>query len=203
MEVYLHKSYEFLLAFRSPKSVPSNRKLFTSYFAGLIDSEGSIGIVRERKKKDHLKFYISVGISEISIILKVKEMLKELHYHPSLSVRHAEKYNELNPPIRTKKDQWVINIQRKPEVIDLCKKLPIRHRERIMRRNLILKLQNKTYWCKEVQNEREKLYEAISLERKICMKAAILALREIENKLTKRKSLTVEQFWKYINRVRD
>lgn len=178
LEAFLHPSFEFLL---SPKGVPEwvlrEDGLFLNFLAGYTDGEGTLSISKTTKRNVSFLFCISSGDTEI--LVPICKKLKTMSYHPTLRIlRKAGDTNTFDGLIsRYSKNHWMLRLKRKKEVLKLIQILPIRHGEKIRKRQLMLELKDK-FSIKNVEKPVMKLRNEIKSEVSQYLKSAEIACKE-------------------------
>ena len=152
----LHESFNFLL-----KKINSLRNLkrneFMSLLAGFIDAEGSI-IAMKHSGRKCIELRISIGNLDQGIINLIANHLRKFSYHPT-----GPHWKFIFTDDRRKKKFWEIGLNRKREVIKLLEELPLKHKEKVRKKSIILKNKNAKKWS-EIEKEWEKLRKEIEKE---------------------------------------
>ena len=155
------ESFSFLLNSKT-ELIPDwiNNENFFDFLAGFIDSDGSVML----KRMGTNIFYNFRFFGQNFVLLKqIKEKLKELGYESSTSLSHKKGYVHYRNGIlfRYNKDYYTLET-RKKHTMELLKKIPIRHPEKIMKRDLIFKIydQNLKKWS-EIEEEVTKIRSLI------------------------------------------
>lgn len=152
LEVLLHPSFDFLLM---PKGVPRwvlrDDELFLYFLAGYTDGEGILSISKNTKRD--VAFLFCIASEDLVILAPVCSKLKTMGFHPTLRIlRKSGEINVFSGRIsRYRKDHWVLRMKRKAEVIKLLQMLPIRHSEKIRKRQLMFELKDKIH-IKDIEN---------------------------------------------------
>ena len=146
LEASLHPSFDFLL---SPKRVPEwvlqDDGVFLHFLAGYSDGEGILSVAKNGKRC--VAFLFCIASEDESILRSIKEKMISMGFHPYLWIlRKAGEANVFNGRIvRYTKDNWMLRLKRKGEVIKMLKMLPLKHREKVRKKQLMLKLRDKAY----------------------------------------------------------
>jgi hypothetical protein len=157
LECELHESFNFLL---EPKNIPdwikNNDEYFLKFFAGYTDGEGTICISKNSPRC--VAFILRIASEDKEILTSIYEWLKGFGMHPSFTrVRKAgDKVLFYDRFVRCSNDHWALRLKRKNEVIRILEILPLRHEERVKKKESIFKLKNFIYQC-EVNCEWDKL----------------------------------------------
>lgn len=130
---YLDRSFTFLLpkAITIPAEYLEKEGLFLSFLAGYVDAEGSFRLSRHRTKKA-MSFRIN---SEDRLLLRdVRRGLTRMGYHVYLAL--AAKKN-LKEGKRYRHSLWSLGMFREREILDLVRKLRVRHDEKVRQVRLL------------------------------------------------------------------
>jgi SOS-response transcriptional repressor LexA len=176
----LDLSFAFLL--NKNVMVPEEDKLFYSFLAGYSDAEGCWAITPSHGVRIYFRFILCTGDSKI--LKQIKEKLEAKGYHPSFRQVNIEKKTKYkSQKLKHTKKLYELCIHRKKEVATLIKNLLLfsKHKEKIGKMNLILRIMNKKYW-REVESEIKMFKEAIKKGTDGCINQARLEyeLRKIE-----------------------
>lgn len=162
---YLDNSFDFLLPSERKKFVEelsnSQYEGFLHFLAGLIDSDGSIII---RKVYNNFQFVIRI-FGENAILLKgIKNKLESLGFKPHLDTTfklgHTRKYE--NIILRYNNNYSTLELSNRKDILRLIKDLPIRHSEKIPKKDLIIQItKNKFKNWSEIKDDIEKIREKI------------------------------------------
>ncbi len=177
LEAQLHSSFSFLLgARRVPDWVTRNQEVFLHFLAGYADGEGTISIGKNSKRC--VSFVFAIASGDKSILAFLFRGLKQMGFHPSF--RRSRKAGDANyfwgNLLHYKKDRWVLRLKRRDEVLRFLKVLPIRHPEKIEKRDLMLRLKDRVYLC-DVDYSWSGLKNRIGLEVDAYVSEAALRLR--------------------------
>ena len=141
------ESFSFLLNSKQ-ENIPEwiNEENFFEFLAGFIDSDGSVMLKRAGK---NIFYSIRLFGQNLNLLSQIKEMLMNLGYVSSIHLNHKKGDTSYKNGImfRYNKDYYILET-RKSHAIELLKKIPIRHKEKIMKRELIFKIydQNINKW---------------------------------------------------------
>ncbi len=164
--VYLDlESFSFLFDYKCDK-IPEwvwHKNLF-HYFAGYIDSDGCITIKRSEK---YFQFVIKFCGENLNLLKEIKKRLENLGYSPSIHRNHKKgdfSYNQ-GKKITYNKDYYVIEVGSKQQVLQLLNAIPIRHPEKIAKKNLIFDINRRglIYW-QDIKEDVLKLRQQIKEE---------------------------------------
>lgn len=164
LEVLLHPSFDFLLLPKHiPKWVLQNDGVFLHFLAGYADGEGILSILRNTKR--YVAFLFCIASEDKAILRSIWSKLKNMGFHPFLRrLRKAGETNTFNGQVSYyRKDQWVLRLKRRREVIKLLEMIPIRHGEKIRKKQVMLDLRDKVH-IKDVKNAVLKLRNEIRTE---------------------------------------
>ncbi len=146
-------SFSFLLDSKQ-ESIPEwiTYENFFDFLAGFLDSDGSVMLKRAGK---HIFYNIRFFGQNLALLNKIKDRLKEFGFYSSIYPTHKKGFASWHNGILFKynKDYYTLET-RKTNTIDLLKKIPIRHPEKIMKRDLIFNIynQNINMWS-QIEND--------------------------------------------------
>jgi len=145
----LHPSFDFLLQKNSavPHWILQNERYFLSFLAGFFDSEGSI--VTCRIYRNYIGYRLRMPNVNVAVLRKIKESLSKLGFCPKIYLAYR--------PGRC----WKVEVYRKEEVFKLLSLLPIKHSEKIRRRQLAFQLKDTAKFWEEAKPK------VLALRRKI------------------------------------
>jgi hypothetical protein len=164
LEALLHPSFDFLLL---PKHVPGwvlqDDIVFLYFLAGYADGEGILSIAKNSKRC--IAFLFCISSEDKTILDSIWGKLRNMGFHPSLrKLRKTGETNTFNGNIsRYGKDIWMLRLKRRKEVIKLLEMLPLRHSEKVRKKQMMLKLRDKVY-IKDVESAVKRLREEIKDE---------------------------------------
>lgn len=143
--VRLDNSFQFLLrsAESSLQSVSRTRRIFAPWLEGIMDSDGHI---RVAKNGDFARVILAVYSTNRSFLVSLRTVSEKFGIHFDGPYRTAREGDTTPAGITYRSDFWNIAIQRSGEAQDLLRELPLRHRERILRRDLALSVLPATKW---------------------------------------------------------
>jgi hypothetical protein len=155
----LHPSFDFLL--KKDSTIPSwilqNQQCFLSFLAGFFDSEGSILICRA--DPNYIGYRLRLPSVNVEVLKEIKGQLSRYGFCPKLYRAYRSG--------RCRK----VEINRKSDVFKLLSLLPIKHPEKIMRRQLAFRLKAKKFW-EEVKPDLLTLGYRIKEEVRQCIRRA-------------------------------
>jgi len=146
LDTSLHPSFKFLL---SPKEIPSwvanDSNAFLNFLAGYFDGEGTISISKSDEMYNTFIFQIASSDHKIirGIALELKKRGFRIFFARTRLAGTLVKFDKIT--LRANKDRWTVRVKRREEVLQLLKILPIRHPEKIAKRELMFRLQDKSY----------------------------------------------------------
>jgi len=151
--VILDESFGFLLASKlEPCEHFTSTQAGAAYLAGFFDAEGSIGIYRNAKTTALvLAFYNT----DLGLLRRIHQTLSALGYHPLRP--YLDKKKGLRLPgfqIEMKKDYWRVLVATFEESQDILRVLPLRHREKNLKKNLALSIRKGVRWAAVVKKVR-------------------------------------------------
>lgn len=161
---YLHASFEFLV---KPLEIPDES--FLNFFAGFFDAEGTIYVFRQ-----HLSSTTGVRVEVSScnrhLLFLITEKLSRMGYGVHLSEKPVRKKGETIGYGPYSEDFWRLSLTRSDEALRLLRFLPLRHREKLARKELALRCR-KMPWV-DVANQVQALRASIEAEVSDCVQAA-------------------------------
>lgn len=128
----LDESFQFLL--ESGVDLFRDNSRFTSFLAGFFDAEGSIVY---HKKKWGGGFETYIPNVDVSLLEKIAAKLKEMGFSPKL---HKMYYNPAKKRVQGRGWIWRIDLVGYQDVNRFLKLVPFRHRERIAKARIALRL---------------------------------------------------------------
>jgi hypothetical protein len=157
-------SFEFLF---SPFSdlvdwILSKQTITRAYLAGLLDAEGSVGIHPAKKLTSVSAVYYNTNLG---LMWFVHRAMSSLGYHPLEPYLDKEKgFRSPGYHIEMKKDYWRVLLARFEEAQAFLRGLPLRHREKIAKRDYAVTLSLGQPWD-EVHPRVQAIRASIKLER--------------------------------------
>lgn len=142
----LDNSFSFLLPSlrRSYPTVTRGPDLFFSWLAGMVDTDGSVCIVRSGK---YAKLILIVFNEDLRLLAHIKNELVRAGYRPTGPyLQAAEGYVTQGMRIPYNSDMWSLCLQRAEEVRDVLKLMPLRHEEKVLRKELALRMEGGARW---------------------------------------------------------
>jgi hypothetical protein len=160
LSVYLDVSFSFLTWTKREawRFLRGKCVLMNSYLAGVIDSEGSIIIT---KNGNNTALMLSVFNTDTSLLKFLRCIIIRNGCSPlkiRLNKRAGLGGSKFKIPRR--KDYWCLTLSRFEQVQSLLKTLPVRHPEKMEKKDLALKIKKGTPW-REVSNEVEEIRSRI------------------------------------------
>ena len=138
LSTVVDNSFEFLLEDRSRSLewVALNESTVLAYIAGVLDAEGSIGIYSNGKGTSLQALFYN---TRLELLEYVKSSLMKIGYDPVGPYLDKEKgTSTAKYGIIRRKDYWKLALARFAQVQHLLRLLPIRHAEKIARRDVAL-----------------------------------------------------------------
>lgn len=130
---YLDRSFEFLLP--KPQKIPSDiledEDSFISFLAGYIDAEGSFRIYRD---DDTAAVSFRINSEDEQILRQISQRLKSMGYHSRFALAAKGGRNS-----RYRRNLWTLGLFRKQEILDLIRRIPILHDEKVRIGKLAMK----------------------------------------------------------------
>jgi hypothetical protein len=161
---YLHKSFEFLLR---PLELPDDT--FLSFFAGFFDAEGTISIFKQHRSTT-TRLRIEVSSCNRNLLLLIAEKLRQLGYEVYLPEKPVRRKGEVVGYGPYNEDFWRLSLARSDEVLKLLRSLPLRHREKVAKKELAIRCRNMP-WV-DVYDQVQALRASIKAEVIDCVEAA-------------------------------
>lgn len=133
------KSFNFLIESKNNNDLAFNDITFFCFLAGLIDSDGAVFI---RKSGKYVQYIIRIFGEDKELLEKIKDRLKDMRFHPSFYVcsKKGETRYLSNIRIVYNKDYYILEISRKDETFRMLNELPLKHPEKIARKEIMTKL---------------------------------------------------------------
>lgn len=160
------KSFNFLLN-KNIKLNSFSKESFFHFLAGLIDSDGSIII---RKAGKYFQYIIRIFNQDTNLLNIIKNQLNLLGFKTNFYINNKKGKILVSRYITAKcnKDNYVLELSQKKQVIKLLKQLPIKHPEKILVKKNIFNIyeQNKIYYKdieKRIKNTRNKINTEVKL----------------------------------------
>jgi hypothetical protein len=141
----LDNSFGFLINTpeKSLEIVCKDRSSFLAWLAGIIDSDGHI---RVGQNDGHARVTLSVYSVNQTFLTALRQHAQKIGYHFDGPYLTAGKGDTTPKGITYKNDFWNIALQRTTESQALLRALPLRHSEKLMRRELALSVDSSTKW---------------------------------------------------------
>jgi hypothetical protein len=131
----LDGSYSFLLdILKSADEVIADDDLFFDFLAGFFDAEGSVYF---HKKKTYGAFEFSLANMNEPLLRKISTRLSEFEFTSHLS---KSKQSDRSGIMNTAPYIWRLALWKYAEMVDLLRRLPIRHTEKKAKVEIALRL---------------------------------------------------------------
>ncbi len=159
-------SFSFLLHSKNG-IIPNwiNSDSFFDFLAGFIDSDGSVII---RKSGKYFQYVIRLFGQNLELLNEIKLRLESLGYNLSIHKNHkiGDKIYNNGILFKYNKDYYALETFKKAQTLDLLNKIPIRHPEKIAKKELIFKIQKQggLHWQnveKEVKELKLKIKQTV------------------------------------------
>lgn len=123
---YLDKSFGFLLnkPVRIPKEILTSQTLFLNFLSGYVDAEGNLRVFSD---EDQTAVSFRINSEDEGVLRDIRHALASIGYHVYFELGR-EKGTKNGKTYR--KPMWALGMFRKHEVIDLVKRLSLRHSEK-------------------------------------------------------------------------
>jgi len=147
----LDDSFSFLLPENRERYIRelknTNEKVFLSFLAGYADAEGSLLI---KKIRDNLQYCFRLGSENVMLLETIKSKLLKLGFRPILYRGFKRGHYRYVKAIKIAyaKNYYMLEVFRKDDVKSLLLSLPLKHTEKLDKKNLILRMikENFTRW---------------------------------------------------------
>ncbi len=165
----LDNSFAFMLPEQSSKYPRyRTRDEFFAWLAGPVDSDGSVGIIHG---EEYARVHLQVANEDIELLRHIRTELSKGGYHPDGPyLTRSKGYVTPAWNIEYKGDMHYLLLQRYDEVTEVLGMLPLRHKERCLRRDLVLRLGKPLRWSRwssEVRSLRSQIRNGVkAYERK-------------------------------------
>lgn len=135
---------------------------FFAWLAGLVDSDGSVGMIHSEK---YVRTNIQIANEEVGLLRHIKTELRAGGYHPSGPYRTSLKGHVTQAwNIVYNEDMYYLTLQRFEEVRKILRSLPLKHREKRLRRDMVLSFHKPLLWKKweqGVESSRERIRDDV------------------------------------------
>jgi hypothetical protein len=131
-------SFSFLIKSKTDNNITFDDNSFYYFLAGLIDSDGA---VYTRKSHKYAQYIIRIFGEDKELLEKIKNRFKIMGHNPSFYINSKKgdfRYYH-NKRMNYNKDYYILELSRKKEVFNMLNKLPLRHPEKIARKEIMLK----------------------------------------------------------------
>lgn len=156
------ESFNFLTNSKENRIPPwIDKENFFHFLAGYIDADGSIMV---RKTREYFQFVVRLFSQKLERLIEIKEILQNRGYFVSMHKSHSKGDTSTHNGkiFKYNKDYYVIEICRKNEVLKLLRILPIRHKEKIAKVNLIYEInRSKKVKYKDIKKQVKQLNSLI------------------------------------------
>jgi len=178
--VRLDNSFRFLISKRedAARLFESDRVQFFNWLAGLIDSDGHI---RTSNGSGYARVTIAIYSTRVEFLKSIIQATLDFGYRFDGPYRGAKEGSITSTGIRYNADFWNITLQRTSEAQELLKELPVRHEERIARKELALTVRPGTRW-----SEVESRIHALRTSIRTRVAAFVLAAEDTYNQTHQR-----------------
>lgn len=136
--VLLDKSFDFMLS----DNLEINNENFYHFLAGFFDCEGCLYIYKNTGGNIGISFLIYNSNKEL--LEKIKQRLERDKFHPKL-IKCFNKGGKTSNGYFRGVDLWAIALYQKEEIIQIMTTLPIKHREKIDKFNIVKSLKNQKW----------------------------------------------------------
>ncbi len=148
---YVNNSFNFLLKIKRDTRILNRLNInnFLYFIAGFFDAEGSIV---KRKHRKSIRCVLKIGNTDLNLLNIIKKKLEFLKFNPKIYLYSKKgKYHDYhNNCIINRKNYYMLEINRKDEVLRLLKILDLKHKEKISRKKWAIDfLTNPSYKLQE------------------------------------------------------
>jgi hypothetical protein len=146
LSTVVDQSFDFLLETREAAWdwVSKGESTLLAYIAGVLDAEGSIGIVSNNCGPSVQVLFYNTRLELLDFI---RLGMKSLGYEPTNPYLDKKKGTSTSKyKIERRKDYWRVSLGWFEQVQSLLKRLPIRHREKIRRKEIALDIKPRQAW---------------------------------------------------------
>ena len=166
MYALVDRSFEFMV--EKPELIPGETFRddhgLLAFLAGYTDAEGSLIISRSRES---IRYVYTISSEDYGLLNDFKDKLTKMGFHVSLRLVR-KRGTEAWTKHKLRNDYWSLSLARKEEVLRLVQLLPLRHEEKLKKRELMLRFKNAKRWD-EVKDEVLALRRKIREEVKRCI----------------------------------
>jgi hypothetical protein len=143
--VRLDNSFRFLLtsAEATIESLAHDRQSVLSWFAGLVDADGSIYFTNHL---EYVRINLAIGMTRPNLLKAIRTVLGTLGYKADGPYLVFEAGLRTPRGITYTNDLWRIYFQRSKETQQLLKELPLRHSEKVAYKELALSVSPPAKW---------------------------------------------------------
>jgi hypothetical protein len=170
----LDSSFAFLLDPQEElDEIMSSRELFFAFLAGFFDADGSIYYHR---KATHGGFEFTLTNMDVDLLRRVAGRLSTMGLHARVRLSPQKKDRGVKNGGQA---IWKLSLWRFDEVSNIVRTLPIRHREKMEKKSLVLRLEYRQSAIERASliGEWDKLRASFKDERSACITAAQSAYR--------------------------
>jgi hypothetical protein len=176
LSTILDSSFEFLLGERDRRRewIASKDSRILSYLAGLVDAEGHIGVYSNKRTT---AITVTIYNTDTGLLRFVHKCLTQLGYKPLALYLDKRKDTESGKyHIKRKQDYWRVVVAIFENSQSLLRRLPLRHREKVERKELALSIAKGERW-EDVRSRVRHLQDSLRSERLQYTKQAELEFR--------------------------
>lgn len=117
---------------------------FTAWLAGIVDTDGSIGMIHSGA---YLRINIVISNQDIHLLNGIRDVLMRKGHHPTGPYcLYPKGYETPTRHVRYNEDMHYLALQRASEVRRLIELLPLRHGEKMRRKDLVLRAPVPAIW---------------------------------------------------------
>lgn len=146
IQVILDDSFAFMLESRESgcRSVSQSPEELLGYLAGFLDAEGHIGLTRDKKNTSLMVTYFNTDLALLNFVADSCRSLGYTPLGPYLDKKKDTKTSRYQ--IERKRNYYKVVLDRFAECQSFLSRLPVRHPERIEKKNLALSLTYREPW---------------------------------------------------------
>ncbi|MDE1858436.1 MAG: hypothetical protein KGI26_05170 [Thaumarchaeota archaeon] len=160
----LDNSFEFMLPERRlPFPGQTTKSEFFAWLAGLVDSDGSIGIIHDGR---YARVNLENANEDLELLEHIKKQLLQVGYFPSGPYKgHPKGHTTPSRNIRYQADMFHLLLQRSDEFKAILSQMKLRHPEKLVRQEFIQQHPKPRLWKRvgaEVESSRQRVESMVN-----------------------------------------